>query len=110
MAPSFVRPIAPLFLLALSHSFLVIAILSLWNSLKSIILKFINTPSADVIDIIIYGLFVHVKKHCCSQSLVSGSPIIQDGKLIGAEIHVLVNSPTKVYGLWMKCSKACFSV
>jgi hypothetical protein len=27
-------------------------------------------------------------------TLVSGSPIIQDGKLVGAVTHVLVNDPT----------------
>lgn len=30
---------------------------------------------------------------------MSGSPIIQDGKLVGAVTHVLVNNPTKGYGL-----------
>lgn len=35
---------------------------------------------------------------------MSGSPIIQDGKLVGAVTHVFVNDPTKGYGLfaeWM---------
>jgi stage IV sporulation protein B len=31
---------------------------------------------------------------------VSGSPIIQDGKLIGAVTHVFVNDPTKGYGIF----------
>ena len=31
---------------------------------------------------------------------MSGSPIIQDGKLIGAVTHVMVNEPTKGYGLY----------
>ena len=30
---------------------------------------------------------------------MSGSPIIQNGKLIGAVTHVLTNDPTKGYGL-----------
>jgi stage IV sporulation protein B len=30
---------------------------------------------------------------------MSGSPIIQDGKLVGAVTHVLVNDPAKGYGL-----------
>jgi stage IV sporulation protein B len=30
---------------------------------------------------------------------MSGSPIIQDGKLVGAVTHVLVNDPTRGYGL-----------
>lgn len=32
---------------------------------------------------------------------MSGSPIIQDGKLIGAVTHVLVNSPEKGYGIFI---------
>ena len=35
---------------------------------------------------------------------MSGSPIIQEGKLVGAVTHVFVNNPTKGYGLfadWM---------
>jgi len=31
---------------------------------------------------------------------MSGSPIIQDGKLVGAVTHVFVNNPTKGYGLY----------
>ncbi|MGE4484607.1 MAG: SpoIVB peptidase [Oscillospiraceae bacterium] len=30
---------------------------------------------------------------------MSGSPIIQDGKIIGAVTHVLINNPTKGYGI-----------
>ena len=30
---------------------------------------------------------------------MSGSPIIQDGRLIGAVTHVLVNDPTMGYGI-----------
>jgi len=33
---------------------------------------------------------------------VSGSPIIQDGKLVGAVTHVLLNDPCKGYGISMK--------
>jgi len=32
---------------------------------------------------------------------VSGSPIIQDGKLIGAVTHVLVNDPNTGYGIFI---------
>jgi stage IV sporulation protein B len=35
---------------------------------------------------------------------MSGSPIIQDGRLVGAITHVFVNDPTKGYGVlaeWM---------
>jgi len=33
---------------------------------------------------------------------MSGSPIIQDGKIIGAVTHVLVSDPTKGYGIFME--------
>ena len=33
---------------------------------------------------------------------MSGSPIIQDGKLIGAVTHVLVNEPTRGYGIFIE--------
>jgi stage IV sporulation protein B len=33
---------------------------------------------------------------------VSGSPIIQDGKLIGPVTHVLVNDPATGYGIFIE--------
>ena len=33
---------------------------------------------------------------------MSGSPILQDGKLIGAVTHVFVNDPTKGYGIFIE--------
>lgn len=33
---------------------------------------------------------------------MSGSPILQDGKLVGAVTHVFVNSPTKGYGIFIE--------
>jgi len=33
---------------------------------------------------------------------VSGSPIIQNGKLIGAVTHVLVDEPTRGYGIFIE--------
>ena len=33
---------------------------------------------------------------------MSGSPIIQDGRLIGAVTHVLVNDPTTGYGIFIQ--------
>ena len=33
---------------------------------------------------------------------MSGSPIIQDGKLVGAMTHVLVNDPTRGYGIFIE--------
>ena len=33
---------------------------------------------------------------------MSGSPIIQDGKLIGAVTHVFISDPTKGYGIYIE--------
>ena len=33
---------------------------------------------------------------------MSGSPIIQDGKLVGAVTHVLVNDPQRGYGIFIE--------
>jgi len=33
---------------------------------------------------------------------VSGSPIIQNGKLAGAVTHVLINDPTTGYGIFIE--------
>lgn len=33
---------------------------------------------------------------------LSGSPIVQDGKLIGAVTHVMINDPTKGYGIFIE--------
>ena len=33
---------------------------------------------------------------------MSGSPSIQDGKLVGAVTHVLVNDPTRGYGIFIE--------
>ena len=44
-----------------------------------------------------------VEKFCPTlDTLVSGSPIIQDGRLIGAVTHVLVNDPTLGYGIFIE--------
>lgn len=42
------------------------------------------------------------RKTCCIclDTLVSGSPILQNGKLIGAVTHVLIDDPTKGYGIF----------
>lgn len=41
-----------------------------------------------------------VKKRCpILHSLVSGSPILQNRRLVGAVTHVLVNDPTRGYGI-----------
>ena len=33
---------------------------------------------------------------------MSGSPILQNGKLVGAVTHVLINDPTKGYGIFIE--------
>jgi stage IV sporulation protein B len=33
---------------------------------------------------------------------VSGSPIIQNGKLVGAVTHVMINDPTTGYGIFIE--------
>jgi stage IV sporulation protein B len=33
---------------------------------------------------------------------MSGSPILQDGKLIGAVTHVFLNDPTRGYGIFIE--------
>ena len=35
-------------------------------------------------------------------TLVSGSPIIQNGKLVGAVTHVLIRDPTAGYGIFIE--------
>ncbi|MBE6738749.1 MAG: hypothetical protein E7565_00360 [Ruminococcaceae bacterium] len=35
-----------------------------------------------------------------TNTLVSGSPIIQNGKLVGALTHVLIDNPQKGYGIF----------
>ena len=34
--------------------------------------------------------------------MVSGSPVVQNNKLIGAVTHVLVNDPTRGYGIFIE--------
>ena len=45
-----------------------------------------------------------MQKMCWSyiDTLVSGSPIIQNGKLVGAVTHVLVDEPTRGYGIFIE--------
>ena len=45
--------------------------------------------------------FRKFKEMCCPilTSLVSGSPILQNGRIVGAVTHVLLNDPTKGYGI-----------
>ncbi len=41
---------------------------------------------------------------CCPylNTLVSGSPIIQDGKLVGTVTHVMVADPCSGYGIFIE--------
>lgn len=54
--------------------------------------------------LILFQKMLSNKEKCCPllTSTVSGSPIIQGGKLIGAVTHVLVNDPTKGYGIFIE--------
>ena len=55
---------------------------------KGIILKVTDKRLLEVTGGIVQGM--------------SGSPIIQDGKLIGAVTHVFVNNPKKGYGIFIE--------
>ena len=37
----------------------------------------------------------------CLDTLLSGSPILQNGKIVGAVTHVLVNDPTRGYVIFI---------
>lgn len=44
-----------------------------------------------------------VEKFCPTlDTLVSGSPILQDGRIVGAVTHVRVNDPTTGYGIFIE--------
>ena len=47
---------------------------------------------------------IFLLKKCCPllTTVVSGSPILQNGKLVGAVTHVLVNDPTRGYGIFIE--------
>ena len=45
-------------------------------------------------------VFWFIKCWSYIDTLVSGSPILQNGKLIGAVTHVLIDDPTKGYGIF----------
>jgi hypothetical protein len=50
------------------------------------------------------GISQNYEKNCCSllDTFLSGSPILQDGKIIGAVTHVLVDDPTRGYGVFIE--------
>ena len=43
-------------------------------------------------------------KKCCPllTTLLSGSPVFQNGKIMGAVTHVLINTPTTGYGIFIE--------
>ena len=45
-----------------------------------------------------------ILKKCCPilDTLLSGSPIIQNGKMVGAVTHVFVQDSTKGYGIFLE--------
>ena len=61
------------------------------------------TPESD--RLVALGTFCEFfAKMCCPfpTTLVHGSPIIQNGKLVGAVTHVLINDPTTGYGIFIE--------
>ncbi len=50
------------------------------------------------------NFFKKIKKSCCPilTTAMSGSPILQNGKLIGAVTHVFVNDSTCGYGIFVE--------
>ncbi|MBE7010423.1 MAG: hypothetical protein E7418_02900 [Ruminococcaceae bacterium] len=46
-----------------------------------------------------------INKFCCPRlltTLVSGSPILQNGRIVGAVTHVSVNDSTRTYGIFIE--------
>ena len=64
-----------------------------------------NNITAESDRLVALGTFCEffVKK-CCPLliTLLSGSPIIQNGKLVGAVTHVMINDPTVGYGIFIE--------
>ena len=56
------------------------------------------TPIGDISD------FDDVVFDCCPYltTLLSGSPIIQNGRIIGAVTHVMIGDPTRGYGIFIE--------
>ena len=53
-------------------------------------------------DSTLVALTIMIAESSPEEKEMSGSPIIQDGKLVGAVTHVLVNDPTKWYGIYIE--------
>lgn len=45
-----------------------------------------------------------ISKNCCPylDTTMSGSPILQNGRIVGAVTHVLLNDPTRGYGIFLE--------
>ena len=69
------------------------------SRLKNHIIKGSAIPKIDWHYLCFYEFFV---KNCCPllTTLLSGSPIIQNDKIVGAVTHVLINDPTTGYGIF----------
>ena len=64
-----------------------------------------NNITAESDRLVALGTFCEFSvKSCCPllTTLLSGSPIIQNGKLVGAVTHVLINDPTTGYGIFIE--------
>lgn len=59
------------------------------NGSKGMIIKITDERLLDITGGIVQGM--------------SGSPIIQDGRIVGALTHVLVNDPSRGYGIFIEC-------
>jgi stage IV sporulation protein B len=59
------------------------------NGTKGMIIKITDKRLLDITGGIVQGM--------------SGSPIIQDGRIVGALTHVLVNDPSRGYGIFIEC-------
>ena len=62
--------------------------MNLGNNNKGMIIKVVDEKLLKLTNGIIQGM--------------SGSPIVQNGKIIGAVTHVFANDPTKGYGIFIE--------
>ena len=64
-----------------------------------------NNITAESDRLVALGTFCEFSvKKCCPllTTLLSDSPIIQNGKLVGAVTHVLINDPATGYGIFIE--------
>ena len=82
----------------------------LWESIKDIV--FINLEKIKNVDYYTGNVNKGIVIEVVDEELLeltggivqgmSGSPILQNGKIIGAVTHVLVNDPTRGYGIFIE--------